>query len=118
MTRGGVRGAIAREVNHVITSLCVAAWYRCAALCMPAPSPGSLSSPLGRPQPRRDFFGLLDVLISRAPEQQASGYAADGDGDPELSGDAQEPVFHRGRACAVREGHPCRCRPVGFDFLS
>jgi hypothetical protein len=60
----------------------------------------SVPWPLGGLQPAHDCFRLLDVVVSRAPEEQAAGYAADGDGDSEF-GDAEDPVLHGGRAHAV-----------------
>jgi hypothetical protein len=42
--------------------------------------------------------GLLDVFVTGAPEDDAAGDAADGDGDLQITGDTQEIGFHaRGR---------------------
>jgi hypothetical protein len=45
-------------------------------------------------QPAGRLLGLLEILLARAPEDHAAGYAPDRDGDVELTGDAQEIVFH------------------------
>jgi hypothetical protein len=70
-----------------------------------APSGAGLWASLGGLEPAGGLLGLLDILITRAPEEQASGHAPDGHGDPELGSDAQEPVFHGALACAVGERH-------------
>jgi hypothetical protein len=46
-------------------------------------------------QPGPDLFGLLEILVSGAPEEQAAGHTADGDGDVEVAGDRLEKVFMR-----------------------
>jgi hypothetical protein len=69
---------MARAVQHVLTSLLAAAWYRCAALGATASSPTIL------PPPRR---GL----------EAAGGHPADGHGDVQLTGDMLKVVVHAGR---------------------
>jgi hypothetical protein len=60
---------------------------------------------LGRPQPARNLFGLLNILIGGTPEEQASGNFSDRHRDTKLCGNAQDAVFHRGRAGARRDRH-------------
>jgi hypothetical protein len=45
-------------------------------------------------QPAGSLLGLLEIRLARAPKDHAAGHAPDRDGDVELTGDAQEIVFH------------------------
>jgi hypothetical protein len=48
---------------------------------------------------------LLEILIARAPEEQAAGHTADGHGDPKLGGHTKDAVFRGGWACTVSGCH-------------
>ncbi len=53
-------------------------------------------------QPWGDLVGLLEIFVSRAPEDQAAGDSPDGDRNPALCDDVEDAVFHRGWAGALR----------------
>jgi hypothetical protein len=78
---------------------------RCAALCPPAASLGRSSSSLGRLQSVRYLFGLLDIFVCGAPEEQAIGYFSDRHRYAELCSHAEDAVFHGGGAGALRDRH-------------
>jgi hypothetical protein len=81
---------------------------RPARLASAASATGRLSGLPGGLEPGTDLLGLLEVLVGRAPEEQASGYAPDGYRHVELDCDAANPVLHRRQARAVRERHADR----------
>jgi hypothetical protein len=56
-------------------------------------------------QPCADFFGLMKVLVTRAPEEKASGDSPDGDGDIKFFSDTKDAVFHGGETCAFWNAH-------------
>ena len=64
-----------------------------------------------------DLLGLPAIFVSRAPEDEASGDAPDGDRNTELRGDAEDAVFPRDWACAVRERHAGGGGVQGLDFF-
>ena len=92
--------------GHTTENLLAHVRCECAALCTPA----SVASGLGltfapcRSQPACNLFGLLDILVRGAPEEQASGDASHRDRGVELRSHAQEAVFHGGRAGPLRKG--------------
>jgi hypothetical protein len=73
----------------------------------PQPAPGgpNLWSPPRGLEPAGSLLGLLEILIARAPEEQAAGHAADGDGNATFGGDALNPMLHGGRACTLWDHH-------------
>ena len=77
--------------------------YGCAALGTSASVASGLTVVPCCSQPTCDLFGLLDILVRRAPEEQAAGHPANCEQHPQLSGDAQEAVFHGGRTGALRK---------------
>jgi hypothetical protein len=68
----------------------------------PAPSGAGLWSSLGCLEPGTDLFGLLDILVRGAPENDASGHTPDRDKDVELCGHAEDAGFHGRDARALR----------------
>jgi hypothetical protein len=95
---------MARKMNHVLISLCVAACARCAVLCTPACSLAN-SLPLGGLEPVTDLLGLVNIRVAGAPEEYAAGHAADRDRHATFGGDALDPMLHGGRAHAVGDRH-------------
>jgi hypothetical protein len=78
---------------------------RLAGAPRPACAGASPAWLLRRVQALGDLFGLLEIVVRGAPEEEASGHAPDGDGELQLCGHAEEAVFHRGRAGAWKDGH-------------
>jgi hypothetical protein len=68
-------------------------------------------------EPSGDLLSLVEIFVSRAPEDEASGDSPDGDRNTELCGDAEDAVFHRGSAGAVWERHAGGGVVQGLDFL-
>lgn len=64
----------------------------------PAAAGATLWLPPNRLQPAGGLLGLPDIFIAGAPEEQPAADAADGDGDAQLLGDAQEVGFHAPRS--------------------
>jgi hypothetical protein len=60
----------------------------------PAPAGAALWSLSRRLQSAGDILGLLEIFLAGAPEEQAAGHTADGDGDVEVAGDRLEIGFH------------------------
>ncbi len=75
-------------------------------LCPPAAAGARPTSVPGGLQSHGHFFGLFQILIRRAPEEEASGNPADGHGYLQFRCHTQDPVFHGGRACTLWERHP------------
>jgi hypothetical protein len=64
-----------------------------------------------------DVFGLLDIFIAGALEEQASGNFPDGHRHAERCNYAKDAVFHRGRAGTLRDGHAGSGVVQGLEFL-
>src|SRR5918999_2673921 len=77
--------------------------HGCAAMPLPppaltgtSPSPWSLGGLLLPPAPQLagGLLGLLEIFLAGAPEDDAAGHAPDGDGDVQITSNAENIVFH------------------------
>jgi hypothetical protein len=84
-------------------------------LCPPASASGT-SSP-GALQALGNLLRLRGILVSGAPEKQASGDAPHRDRGVELRSYAKEVVFHGGRAGPLRKGDTGRGVAQRLEFL-
>jgi hypothetical protein len=64
----------------------------------------------------RNGLRLFEVFGCGAPEDQASWHFSDRQRYPEFCGHAEEAVFHRGRACPLRNRDARRGVVQGLNF--
>ena len=89
----------------------------CLSLCPSASARTSApASSLDTLQALCDLAGLLDVLISRAPEEEASSYSTNSDRDSHVARHPKNPVFHGGLIGAWWKGHASRVFGQRLDF--
>jgi len=62
-------------------------------LCTPTLTGAGAAVALGSLEAAGGLLGLLEILLARAPEDDAAGHAPHRERDVELMGDAQEIVF-------------------------
>jgi hypothetical protein len=90
---------------------------RPARLASAASATGRVSGLPGGLEPGTDLLGLLEVLVSGTPEEQASGDASHGDRGVERCSHAKEAVFHGGRAGPFRKRDTGRGVVERLDFF-
>jgi hypothetical protein len=88
-----------------------------ALLASTASATGRLLGMPGGLETSSDFFGLPEVLVGRAPEEQASTDASHGHRNGELCGHAEEAVFHGGWAGPLRQREAGRGVIERLDFF-
>jgi hypothetical protein len=97
--QGGYETA-SSDLHHAMASLWGAGCCECAMLCTAAAGTDSAFAP-GRMPTWRDVFGLLEIFVSRAPEEETTGDFSDRHRNVERCGDAEDAMLHRRGPCAL-----------------
>jgi hypothetical protein len=84
--------------------------------CTAAAGASGLTVVLGWTQVLRPLFGLLDIGIRRAPEEEASWHFTDSQWDVEFGGQTEDAVSHGVRVCALRDRHTGSSVGERLDF--
>jgi hypothetical protein len=101
-------------------------YHGCPAMRLPPPASAGagLWSSLARllrppaPQLAGGLLGLLEILVARAPEDDAAGYAPDGNGDVELASDRLQIAFHALRPDLRAQMDADRLSGEGLNLLA
>jgi hypothetical protein len=86
-------------------------------LAAAASATGRLSGLPGGLEPGTDLFGLLDILVGGAPEEQASGNFSDRHRYVEYCGDTENAILQGGGARPFRDRHASRAVAQRLELL-